>query len=486
MTLRLRHCLTVLFFLSVTLHAARYYVAPAPKGSDAATGAMDAPFATLEQGQTAAKPGDTVYLRGGTYFYKNTTAALGVNLEKDGSPGNPIRYWNYPGETPVFDFFGMTAQQRIKGVNVTGSWLHLKGIEMKGVPQTAALKAHESWCVYVNGGDNNVFEQLDLHHNMGPGLFIVAGGNNLVLNCDSHDNYDAYSFTNGVLDPGQNADGFGFHSNDPADSGTVFRGCRSWWNADDGWDFIQAASPVTVENCWAWNNGYKAGTTSGAGNGNGFKVGGYGLPPVNVPVKVPRHIVRFCLAFDNRAAGFYQNHHLTADVFYNNTAYNNKTANFNLLGYNGGDVSLGILRNNIAFTGTALDNATMGTGVDAADNSWNFTGATASDFQSVDTSGVAGTRQADGGLPVLKFMHLQSGSAFIDKGAKVGLPYQGSAPDLGAFEFGEPTDLIRPPRFNLANGTQAHTTETRPMVDPAGRRRKNVDPMRMPAFRISR
>jgi hypothetical protein len=52
----------------------------------------------------------------------------------------------------------------------------------------------------------------------------------------------------------------------------VFRGCRSWDNADDGWDFYGWASPITVDNCWAIN---QTATVSGSNSdGNGFKLGG--------------------------------------------------------------------------------------------------------------------------------------------------------------------------------------------------------------------
>ncbi len=425
------------FLTGLEAPAAVYYVAPS--GHDGAAGTLDAPLQTMAQAQTLALPGDTVYFRGGTYAFVSSSDSNGVTLDKSGTSGNPIRYWAYAGEIPVFDFVGMTAPKRIKGVNVTGSWLHLRGLEMKNVPQTDALKAHEDWCIYVNGGSHNIFERLNLHNNMGPGLFIVAGGANLILNCDSHDNYDPYSYTNGVLDPGQNADGFGFHSRNVADSGTVFRGCRAWWNSDDGFDFIDAATSVTVESCWSWNNGYKPETTQSTGNGNGFKVGGYGLPPADYPSTLPRHVVRLSLAFDNLAAGFYQNHHPIANYYYNNTSFNNKSSNFNLLGYDLGSssgVSLGILRNNIALTGTALANATTGNGVDAAYNSWNLNVAvSAADFHSTDTAGVGGPRQSDGSLPNIPFMQLKSGSPLIDAGTNVGLPYAGAAPDLGAFEF---------------------------------------------------
>jgi hypothetical protein len=43
-------------------------------------------------------------------------------------------------------------------------------------------------------------------------------------------------------------------------------------------------------------------------------------------------------------------------------------------------------------------------------------------------------RQADGSLPVNDFARLVAGSDLVDKGVGVGLPFTGSAPDLGAFE----------------------------------------------------
>ncbi len=420
-------------------HAARWYVAPG--GSDNAGGTITAPFATMVRGQTAAVAGDTVYFRGGTYYYASTTAAIGIDLTKSGASGRRINYWAYPGEIPVFDFYGMTAQQRIKGVNISASWIHLKWLEIRGVPQNLR-NAHEDWGVYVNGGSNNIFELLNLRHNMGPGLFIIRGGNNLVLNCDSHDNYDLYSSSDGSTPnaPGENADGFGCHVNQAGNTGNVFRGCRAWNNSDDGFDCISCQEAVTIENCWNWSNGYIPGTTTAAGNGNGFKIGGFGNPPDNYPSPIPQHTVRFCVAFNNRAAGFYQNHHPRPNYYYNNTSYNNRSANFNLLGYDlnaGADAGMGILRNNLAFTGTAVSNGT-GTGVDAACNSWNLTASTVSavDFQSVATTGWEAPRRADGSLPVLTSLHLVQGSDLIDKGINVGLPYIGTAPDLGAFEYG--------------------------------------------------
>jgi hypothetical protein len=48
-------------------------------------------------------------------------------------------------------------------------------------------------------------------------------------------------------------------------------------------------------------------------------------------------------------------------------------------------------------------------------------------------------------LPTINFLKLAAGSDLIEKGIDVGIPYSGSAPDLGAYEFGgsllAPTNL---------------------------------------------
>ena len=44
-------------------------------------------------------------------------------------------------------------------------------------------------------------------------------------------------------------------------------------------------------------------------------------------------------------------------------------------------------------------------------------------------------RQTDGSLPEIPLLHLVSTSGLIDKGTNVGLPFLGSAPDLGAYEY---------------------------------------------------
>jgi hypothetical protein len=409
-----------------------YYVATT--GSDSAAGTLAAPWATLNHANAVVAAGDTVYIRSGTYAItagvntcaSETDTVNAITLSTSGTATGTISYLAYAGESPVFDFSGMTDDCRIKGFNVTASYIHLKGLEIFGVLQGNYLN-NESWGVWVNGS-NNTFELLNIHDIQGAGFFLKDGGYNLVLNTDSHHNYDPKSKSGA----GQNADGFGAHvsANKP---GNVFSGCRSWWNTDDGFDLIKSYSSVTIKNSWSWLNGYYPGTTTSisSGNGNGFKAGGYSGAYASDAVP---HTVENSVAFKNKVAGFYSNHHPVPVYYYNNTSFANGV-DFNLLSIDssGAAIYLGVLRNNIAYTGTLLATSTA---VDATYNSWNlFTTVSDADFQSVSTAGWDAARQSDGSLPVLTALHLTSSSTLIDKGIDVGLSYKGSAPDLGAFEY---------------------------------------------------
>ncbi|MFC5462622.1 right-handed parallel beta-helix repeat-containing protein [Massilia niabensis] len=413
--------------------AATYYVAPG--GNDAGPGTLAAPWKSVARAEAGALPGDTVYFRGGAYIY---TAALdacasmtgtvnAITLGKSGKPGQPIRYWAYPGERPVFDFSRMRDNCRVKAFNVTASHLHLKGLEVTGAPQQPGNRLNnESWGI-LNSGSHNTFEQIDTHHHMGPGLFIAHGSHNLVLNSDSHHNYDPYSKSG----PGQNADGFGVHVRGDQ-PGNVIRGCRAWANTDDGYDTIHSESVVVIEDSWSWGHGYIPGTATplAAGNGNGFKIGGFARRHV---AGAPRHITRNNVAFANKSWGFYANHHPVASYFYNNTAAGNR-AGFNMLGIDaaGAPLNLGILRNNLAYGDAPVASID---GADHAHNSWNLpVPPSTADFQAVALDGWDAPRLPGGALPRLPSLRLAAASGLVDRGVDVGLPYLGAAPDLGAFE----------------------------------------------------
>ena len=419
-------------------HGVTFYVAPT--GDDAAAGDRRHPWASVAHAQDVVQPGDTVVLRGGTYAFDDavrdctsqTDNVAVVQLDKSGTAEQPITYEAYRGETPVFDFSGVLDDCRIKGFLVSGSHLVLDGLEVTGVRQNNNLN-NESWGIWVTGS-YDLFDRIDSHHNAGPGLFIQDGGGNVVRNSDSHDNYDPLSKTGA----GQNADGFGSHTDTPTDVENLFEGDRAWNNADDGFDFISSSTPVTVTHSWSWHNGYIYGTDAHAasGNGTGFKLGGYGgkYDPNGVRVTLT-----YSVAFDNTLRGIYANHHTLADEVYNNTSFDNG-ANYNMLGIapDGSPVDLGILRNNVSFGTGGLQEMN---GVDSAANSWDLgLQLTAADFLSVSHDGWDAPRQANGDLPDIPNMRPAPGSALLDRGTDLGFAFKGAAPDLGAFEY-DPSQL---------------------------------------------
>src|SRR4051794_20353357 len=102
----MRHALHTVILGSALLAAAAARVAAAgeffvaPTGDDKAPGTLEKPFATIQRAQAAAAPGDTVYVRGGTYAMteaqiarKQRIWAYVTFLDKSGQPGKPIKYW---------------------------------------------------------------------------------------------------------------------------------------------------------------------------------------------------------------------------------------------------------------------------------------------------------------------------------------------------------------------------------------------------------
>lgn len=74
-----------------------YYVAPSG-GSDSNSGAIGAPFATINKGISVMQPGDTLYMRGGTYHQ-----LVRFPTGKQGTPDKWFTMSSYPGEWAIID-----------------------------------------------------------------------------------------------------------------------------------------------------------------------------------------------------------------------------------------------------------------------------------------------------------------------------------------------------------------------------------------------
>ncbi len=413
--------------------------------------------------------GDTLYLLGGQYNLGNT------QINKSGSATRNIVISGYPGETAILDFRTTAYGTRGLQIKSTSSYLHIKNLTLR----------YSGKNNLYNEGSHCTFENLDIYGSADTGCQMKGGGYNLIKNVDSHDNFDYgntggsdLTFTN--VDYGGNADGFADKQHNGAPNHYV--GCRAWNNSDDGWDFFQrvTSSETIIENCICYKNGpaeydmrnhgryqtdktfldqFKNGKActdrygntititlehfTNIGNGNGFKLGG--------GYTNHRVLVHHCLSVANTVKGFDQNNNDGTMRIFNNTAYRNG----NDYGFTTAYGTLSI-QNCISYQ-TRNSNATRAkTTVVNSYNSWNSGfNVSANDFVSIDTTHILDARLANGDYPqtITRLFALTQGSQFVDAGTNVGLPYMGSAPDLG---WQERDGIIRPD-LTITSGVQEQT-----------------------------
>jgi pectate disaccharide-lyase len=403
--MNIRPVVILLIILSKSIFAdPTYYVDPGSNGNDNNSGTITQPFKTITKAiNTVGSTGGYIYLRGGIYNYSTK-----LSLTKIATASSTIKIWAFSNELPIIDFTGEASGD--DGFSISGNYYHLKGLEVMHSPHNAIKIT----------GNNNIIEACKIHSNGNTGLQIGSQSgstfpsNNLILNCDSYLNYDAPG--------GGNADGFGAKWN--TGTGNVFKGCRSWQNSDDGWDLWEGLGSIEIDSCFSFRNGQNP-NKQPAGNGNGFKIGGGWI--------ATPHIVKNCVAFDNRTGssggkGFDQNHNTAGQTLYNCVSYRNQNDNFSFPD----SIITGqhIIKNCISYSGTVtISNATL------SNNSWPSLTPTATDFISLDTSLASAPRQLNGNLPDNGFFRLKAGSKFIDAGVNVGIPFNGGAPDIGAFEY---------------------------------------------------
>jgi len=375
------------------LKRSEYYVAIS--GRDGNPGTLELPFASMTAALEAVEPGDIVFIREGVY-----SCSQPIHLDKSGEYDKPISLMAYSGERPILDFTGAKSFS----VVVTGGYWHLKGLVITGGNYSS---------IYMHGPTacHNILEQITVFDTNFQAILVRDGpAQNIILNCDSYNNFDHEK-------NGQNSDGFAVSFSVGRDN--ILIGNRSWNNSDDGFDLWFANNSVRLERCYAWSNGVNIWNHPFfVGNANGFKLGkGKG-----------RHNLINCIAWKNPHRGFDLNANTEGVVLRNCTGWDNGINYF--FQTHSGEVG-NILRNNLSFEGRD----SIGAKVDSQSNSWDADLVlTDNDFLSLDDSMMSAPRNPDGSIPQNNFLKLAPGSAAIDKGTDVGIPFVGVRPDLGAFE----------------------------------------------------
>ena len=410
----MKYLYTLLFMMVIFPSLAEtYYVDLDGSNSNSGT-TITSPFQTITYAISKIEVGDSIIIRGGVYTINES-----IYITNSGSASDTCFLFAYPGERPILDFSGTQSGKR--AIILTGSYWYFKGFDI--------INANDNGLLIYEGA-HNLIEFCRFHDNKDTGLQLGGGAHdNTIVNCDSYHN----------ADPEDYGDADGFAPKLDVGTNNKFVGCRAWGNCDDGWDgYMRGATNVTtiLENCWTWGNGYlKDGTNPGAqANGNGFKMGG---GDNGNAAKLEHHFyLTNCMAFFNKAKGFDQNNNVGTMSMLNCTGFKNA---YDYVFYKTlADNESVIIKNSISFEG----NNYIASFALEATNSWVMNSPiTSLDFESIDTTGISGPRKEDGSLPDVAFMHLNSESTMIDKGTDVGLPFNGTAPDLGAFEYGQITSI---------------------------------------------
>jgi hypothetical protein len=284
----------------------------APDGLDTNPGTEAAPFKSLAYAVKRSKPGVKFWLKPGTYA---SAAPVDIIYSYSGTEGMPVTLQAAPGERPVLDFTGQTVgNDDARGLSLLANYWVIKGIEIKKTGDN---------CIAI-AGSHNVIEDVITHECGDTGIQITApssqatddtrAAHNLVLNCDSWGNLDSAT-------GGENADGFAAKLR--IGPGNVFRGCRAWNNADDGWDLFAADDVVVIDKSWAFSNGKPLGGSNPQGDGNGFKLGG---APNGEGQGGAVHLVTGSFGFENKSCGFVRNNNTETPKLTGCGAKGNKTA----------------------------------------------------------------------------------------------------------------------------------------------------------------
>ncbi len=346
----------------------------ATTGDDANGGSTDKPFRTIGKAVEAAGPGDVIYVRAGTY-----TESIGIN--KSGQEGKPIILSCVPGD--------------LGKVKITPPKEYVRA-----KPGGAVITLHSARHVWING--------------------LVVEGPMGRPEAPATEMYGA----NGITFAGK------------AGLGCRVTNCVVYWNVHcgikemghGGTKILLEANVIFDNGTSSTDHGIYCGADEVTINGNViFASAGYGIHSYSNP---KRQVITQNICLENKAAGI-----ILAgsdnQVYHNVCAYNG----LGILYFRGGCVG-NVVKNNIfAFNKTDC-------GYDNGSGKYADPARNVDDFNCY-FPGKPDERIEPGRNEVLADplfvspkkgdFRLKGGSPCLDKGADVGLPFQGKAPAPGAF-----------------------------------------------------
>ncbi|MBQ7260799.1 MAG: hypothetical protein IJR19_05500 [Lachnospiraceae bacterium] len=275
------------------------YVSPDGRGS--AAGTPEDPI-DIHTAVTRVKAGQEIVLLPGRYYPHGT-----IFIERDvsGVEDGRIVLRTTENGRAVIDF-----EKLYDGFVLAGSYWDISGIDVvNSAPFSQGLR--------ICGHDITISD-VRAYDNGETGIMIET-----LLDTDTREKWphdilvrNCISLNN--CDPGEtNADGFA--AKVTSGPGIIFDNCISCFNADDGWDLFAKpesgiTGPVIIKNCIAFRNGYDL-KLKKRGNGNGFKLGGTGIPVKHCLYNCvswhncgkgidtntnPKAVIKRCISFDNQ------------------------------------------------------------------------------------------------------------------------------------------------------------------------------------------
>ena len=352
----------------------------ATNGNDGNAGSLAAPLRTIQRAVDLVQPGQTIFVRGGTY-----APSTNIQILKNGTSSQPITMRNYDNERVIIDGENMPytpgavdssiPRPERGAIHIEGDWWRLIGLEI----------IHGPYGVFGLDSSNNYYERLVTRDNYESGFHLfLTSSNNQIINLDSYGNRDPRK-------NGESADGLAIKEG--SGTGNVVRGARLWNNSDDGLDWWMFSSPILVENSLAWGNGFNRWNIPNfTGDGNGFKLGGNGV--------AANHTVRNSMTWDNAVSGFIYNNNPGQHRIERCTAWDNPGTGFDF------DRSDSTLTGNLSVAnGTAF---AYGSNSGGSGNSWDIGGTWS--LASTDPSTITGPRNADGSIPSSTFLRPSNGA----------------------------------------------------------------------------
>lgn len=388
-------CALLFFIGTVTVQAATYYVATTGNDANAGT-AVDTPFLTIQKCIDVMVAGDTCTVANGTYTDADGNGVVGYirPSNQNGTAANPI---TLKSTNPLGAKIRVSSKagQGNHGIYIDRAYWIVEGFDISGFTSTALGTG--SAAITLNGSNGSVVRNNALHDIARTVCSNSVIGNSGVYTTPAASNStirDNLIYSIGRLYNGEN-------------------GCSTSINGNDHGIYIEGSTGLTIKRNvfyddnrgWSIHLYNSAGLT--ASNINIYNNTFADKPPAGAPQTVQGQIV---LAT-----------RVTNVNIKNNISY---------------DANVGLVRcsSSIIPTNVLVDHNLSSTLIKNTECTGNVTFTNNTENTSPGFVN-AGTRDYP----------LASGSAAIDAGVAItGMAYNGAAPDIGAYEFGQAGDSVPP------------------------------------------